>query len=70
MIAAFRQEDCIEDSLLVRPDFLQDGRTYLLTDEDTAETLVKTGAELRNDGLCLEAGEPKSSVIWHIRPAE
>ena len=70
VIAAFRQEDCPDSTLTVRPDFLTADASYILTNEDSAETLALTGAELRTRGLQLFLPEAKSSVIWHILPAE
>ena len=66
VITAFRQEDCPDDSLLVRPAFLKADASYVLTNEDTAEVLTMSGSELATSGLKLVLPEPKSSAVWHI----
>ena len=50
--------------------FLQPGKTYTLTNEDTGEVRTLTGAALASEGLTLSLGQPKSSAVWHILPEE
>lgn len=68
VIQAFRQEDCPEDSLTVYPGFLSPDRQYSLLNEDSGETMVLSGGELKEKGLQIVLAEPKSSAVWHIFP--
>ena len=68
VLEAFRQETCEEDEYVARLKFLRPDRKYILTNEDTGETLERTGASLASEGLRINLPEPKSSAVWHILP--
>lgn len=70
VLEAFRQETCPEADFTARMPFLQPGKTYTLTNEDTGEVRTLTGAALASEGLTLSLGQPKSSAVWHILPEE
>lgn len=70
VLQAFRQETCPEPEYVAVLKFLDADRKYSLTNEDTGEVLTKTGAALASEGIKIELGEPKSSAVWHIVPAE
>ena len=70
VLEAFRQETCPEADYTARMPFLQAGKTYTLTNEDTGEVRTLAGAALATEGLALTLDTPKSSAVWHILPAE
>ena len=70
VLEAFRQETCPEADYTARMPFLQAGKTYTLTNEDTGEVRTQTGSALASEGLALTLDTPKSSAVWHILPAE
>ena len=70
VLEAFRQETCPEADYTARMPFLQAGKTYTLTNEDTGEVRTMTGSALASEGLALTLDTPKSSAVWHILPAE
>ena len=70
VLEAFRQETCPEADFTARMPFLQPEQSYTLTNEDTGEQRVLSGAALASEGLALTLDEPKSSAVWHILPTE
>ena len=70
VLQAFRQETCPDLEYIAVLKFLKADRKYNLTNEDTGEVLTKTGAALASEGIKIALGEPKSSAVWHIVPAE
>ena len=46
---------------------LEEGGSYLFACEDTGETRILSGAELRRDGFAIEMPEPRSSRLWFYR---
>ncbi len=70
VLLAFRQSLCPEPEYTANLKFLKPDRKYTLTNEDTGETLERTGADLASNGLKISLPEPKSSSVWHILPKE
>ena len=70
VLEAFRQETCPDAEFTARMPFLQPEQSYTLTNEDTGEQRVLSGAALASEGLVLTLDEPKSSAVWHILPTE
>lgn len=66
VLQAFRQETCPEPEYTAFLKFLNPSKGYSLTNEDTGETMIRTGASLATEGLTISLPEPKSSAIWHI----
>ena len=66
VLQAFRQETCPEPEYTAFLKFLNPSKEYSLTNEDTGETMIRTGASLATEGLTISLPEPKSSAIWHI----
>ena len=70
VLEAFRQETCQEPEYTACLKFLKADKTYTLVNEDTGETMAKTGAELAAEGIRISLPEPKSSAVWHVTVAE
>ncbi len=70
VLEAFRQETCEEPEYVARLKFLKPGKEYSLVNEDTGETMARTGASLAAEGIKIVLPEPKSSAVWHITAAE
>ena len=70
VLEAFRQETCPEADFTARMPFLQAGKTYTLTNDDTGEVRTLIGSVLASEGLALTLDTPKSSTVWHILPTE
>jgi len=68
VLQAFRQETCQEPEYTAFLKFLDPARNYKVTNEDTAETVIKTGSALASEGIKISLPEPKSSAIYHILP--
>lgn len=66
VLQVFRQETCEEPEYTAFLKFLDPGKKYTVTNEDTGETLNKTGEELASEGIKTTLPEPKSSAVWHI----
>ena len=70
VLQAFRQETCQEPEYTASLKFLKPDRNYTITNEDTKETLTRTGASLASEGIRISLDEPKSSAVWHILPTD
>ena len=69
VLQAFRQETCPDPEYTAVLKFLEPGQKYTMQNEDTGETMTKTGAELAAEGIKITLPEPKSSAVWHITAA-
>lgn len=61
----FRMEECSEDSMTIHLPFAEEGNTYILTDEDSKETLKLSGDALKNKGRNFTLSERRTSrLVW------
>ncbi|NLO36219.1 MAG: hypothetical protein GX112_07690 [Clostridiaceae bacterium] len=61
----FRMEECSEDHLTVRLPYAEENSIYLLTDEDSGETVTGEGRRLKQDGQTFLLLQPRTArLIW------
>lgn len=63
IVVAFRREQNPDEAITVKMSAVDSQKLYEVTNKDTGESFVKTGAELRN-GLELTLKEKRSSLIF------
>jgi alpha-galactosidase len=64
VLLCFRQENCSSNTLALSLPYAEEGKNYLLTDEDTGEKMVYSGIQLVH-GITLTLKMPRSSrLIW------
>ncbi|MCQ2161955.1 MAG: alpha-galactosidase [Bacteroidales bacterium] len=61
-IFAFRRDECKDAQIVVKLRGLDPAKTYILENQDSFQRSEKTGKELA-DGLVLELGEPRTSLL-------
>lgn len=67
VIVAFRRDKSTEEELLVKLSAVDTERSYRLTNRDTGDVIIKTGAELK-DGFYLGLKDTRSSLILMCQP--
>ena len=64
-VLAFRQDECEEDSYILKLPFAKPEATYQLKDEDSGKVWECKGEELR-EGVKATLPEKRSSLLWRI----
>lgn len=67
MVQAFRRAECENDTKIVILSALDPSATYTVTDIDTDKTIIKTGAELMNEGLSIKATAKPAAMVYHYK---
>lgn len=67
VLLAFRQEECVEDTLPVTLPFIELGTVCTITDEDSGEVIRITGEEMQEKGFKLLLDKPRTARLLWIR---
>jgi alpha-galactosidase len=67
LLLAFRMEDAEEPCFMARLPFADPAATYEAVNGDTGEKSLFKGKNLREEGLPVTLGEPKSSALFRIK---
>lgn len=67
VLLAFRQEECVEDTLSITLPYIELGMACIITDEDSGEVVRITGDEMQEKGFTLTFAESRTAKLLWIK---